>query len=260
MVEILQPGMCLGLLLVFWITCMDQILLYLSEWIGSIAVAMIAGISPKFRRTKLVFKYPRREGIVALAVFGVAMLISFILATLPTFTLVGLQKQLSDRLFAAAAGLIPVVVALYRRKQPVRSAGWPRDKLAGAFQLGLALAFLVIFLRGKFLAVLTSLSGSEASMLGLLLVAAVCEETIFRGYIQQRLAAWWGPNLGWLAAAVLFLLWQLPRLMAVPDQLLLSIAVAGIQSLVAGFIMQRSGHVLSPALYRAVSDWLIFVS
>jgi hypothetical protein len=42
--------------------------------------------------------------------------------------------------------------------------------------------------------------------------------------------------------------------------MLLGIAVSGVQSLVAGFIMQRSGHVLSPAMYRAVSDWLIFVS
>jgi len=238
---------------------MDQILLYLSEWIGSVAVAMIAGISPKFKRTKLVFKYPQREGIVALAVFGVALLVSIILTTLPAFTLIGLSKPLSDRLFMAIGGLIPVVVALYRRKQPVRSAGWPPDKLNGALQLGLALAFLVIFLRGKFLAVITSMTGPEASMLGFLLIATICEETIFRGYIQQRLAAWLGPNFGWLAASALFLLWQLPRLLAGTDQVLLTVVVSGVQSLVAGFIMQRSGHVLSPALYRAVSDWLIFV-
>jgi membrane protease YdiL (CAAX protease family) len=239
---------------------MDQILLYLSEWIGSIAVAMIAGISPKFKRTKLVFKYPQREGIVALAIFGVAILVSIILNTFPAFQLAGLSKPLSVRLFVAVGGLVPVVVALYRRQQPVRSAGWPRDKLNGALQLGLALAFLVIFLRGKFLAVLTHMTGPEAGMLGLLLIATLCEETVFRGYIQQRLAAWFGPNLGWLAASGLFLLWQLPLLLAVPDQILLNVAVCGAQSLVAGFIMQRSGHALSPAIYRAVSDWLIFVA
>ncbi len=239
---------------------MDQILLYLSEWIGSVAVAMIAGLSPKFRRTRLVFKYPQREGIVALGVFGVAMLMAVILASLPAFSLAGLSKPLSDRLVIAVGGLIPVVVALYRRKQPVRSAGWSRDKLNGSFQLGVALAFLVIFLRGKFMTVLVSMTGPEAAMLGLLLVATLCEETLFRGYIQQRLAAWLGPNFGWLAASGLFLLWQLPRLLAVPDQLLLTVIVTGVQSLVAGFIMQRSGHALSPAIYRAVSDWLIFVS
>ena len=239
---------------------MDQILLYASEWIGSIAVAMIAGLSPKFKRTKLVFKYPRREGIVALGVFGVAMVVSILLVNLRAFALVGLSEALSDRVLIAAGGLIPVVVALYRRKQPVRSAGWPRDKLSGSFQLGLALAFLVVFLRGKFLAVLTSITGAEVGMLGVLLFATLCEETVFRGYIQQRLAAWIGPNWGWLAASGLFTLWQLPRLLAVPDQMLLGVAVSGVQSLVAGFIMQRSGHALSPAMYRAVSDWLIFVS
>lgn len=238
---------------------MDQILLYLSEWIGAVAVAMIAGLSPKFRRTRLVFKYPRREGIVALGVAGVAVLAAFILTTMPVIPLGTIDPVVSRRLLFAIGGLVPLVVALYRRKQPVRSAGWPRDKLSGALQLGLALAFLVVFLRGKFLAVLVGLTTAQLSLLGFLLLITLAEETVFRGFIQPRLAAWWGPNPGWWAAAALFLVFQLPRLFAMPEQLLLNAAIVLVQSLVAGFIMQRSGHVAAPAIYRGVSDWLLYV-
>jgi len=239
---------------------MDSFLLTLSEWIGAVAVALIAGISPKFRKTKLVFKFPRREGIVSLGVFGFAMLVALIQISLRPFTIAGLTADLSARLFLAFGALAPVVVALWRRKQPVRSAGWARDKLTGSLQLGLALAFLTIFLRGKFLAVITHLTGQQLYLLGFLLVVCLAEETVFRGYIQLRLAAWWGSNLGWLASAGMFVLWQLPRLVtSAPAQLPLNLLLAAGQSLVAGFIMQRSQHALAPAIYRAVSGWLLFL-
>ena len=239
---------------------MDTYLLYISEWAGAVAVAMIAGISLRFKRSRLVFKYPRREGVVALGVFAFIMLLAIILVNMAPFSILGLPVDLSQRIFLAVAGLVPVGVALWRRKQPVRSAGWPRDKLSAALQLGLALAFLTIFLRGKFTALLNGLNGSELEMLGFLLVAALLEETTFRGYIQPRLAAWWGEAPGWLATAGFFVLWQLPfLLLGAPETLPTNLLIAGAQSLVASYIMQRCHHVLSPAVYRAVSGWLFFV-
>lgn len=238
---------------------MDQILLFISEWIGAVAVAMIAGNSMKFQRVKLVFKYPRREGIVALGVFVMVIMLAMILGPIPTASLTGLPNELSSRLLVAVGGVVPVVVALWRRKQPVRSAGWGREKLSPAFQLGLALIFLTIFLRGKFGVVVTSLGESGVlAMLAYSLVVVALEETVFRGYIQLRLAAWWGETTGWLAAAGLFVLCQLPRLLAAPEQLALNLTFVVVQSLAAGFIMQRSSHTLAPTLYRAVSGWLLF--
>jgi membrane protease YdiL (CAAX protease family) len=239
---------------------MDNILLSVAEWIGAVAVVMIAGTSQRFKRIKLVFMFPRREGIVSLAVYAFAMLTAVLLTALPSFSILGINYQLSARLFLAVAGLVPVGVALFRRKQPVRSAGWSRDKLSPSLQLGLALAFLTIFLRGKFTPIVTGLDNNEISLLAYYLVVVLLEETTFRGFIQQRMAAWLGPTFGWLVSALMFVLWQLPRLLTSPaDQLWLNLGVAVAQSLVAGFIMQRSGHVLAPALYRAISEWLFFV-
>jgi membrane protease YdiL (CAAX protease family) len=238
---------------------MENYLLFISEWVGAIAVAMIAGTSTKFTRVKLVFKYPRREGIVSLGIFLLTIFLAFVLASVPELSIAGLSSELTKRLILGAGGLVQVIVALWRRKQPVRSAGWSRDKQNPAIQLGLALAFLSIFLRGKFAAVVTSLAGGALSMLAYSLVIAFLEETLFRGYIQPRLCSWWGEYPGWLAASALFVICQLPRLLAAPDQLVFNLIVTTGQSLVAGFIMQRSGHVISPALYRAISSWLFFV-
>lgn len=239
---------------------MENYLLFISEWIGGVAVAMIAGTSTKFTRVKLVFKYPRREGVVALGIFLLTFFLAFVLASVPPLSLSGLPDDLTKRLFLALGGLVPVIVALWRRKQPVRSTGWSRDKLAPAIQLGLAMAFLTIFLRGKFSAVVLGLGGSGVlSMLAYSLTVVFLEETVFRGYIQPRLSSWWGEYPGWLAASALFVICQVPRLMAAPDQLVFNLVLTTGQSLVAGFIMQRSGHVMAPALYRAVSGWLLFV-
>lgn len=238
---------------------MELYILFAAEWIGAVAVGMIAGLSPKFTRVKLMFKYPRREGVVALGVALFAMFIAVVVASIPAMALGGLSEDWSERLVVAAGAMVPVAVALWRRKQPVRSAGWSRDKLNASLQLGLALVFFTVFLRGKFSAVVTGLNSQTLTLLGYALVLSLMEETAFRGFIQPRLASWWGEVAGWLAAAGLFVVCQLPRLLAAPEQLAFNLVLAVGQSVVAGYLMRRSGHALAPALYRAVSGWLLFL-
>src|SRR5512133_3527759 len=103
---------------------MNDVILTISQWVGAVAVAMIAGLSPKFHRTKLVFLYPRREGIVALGVFGFSFFTAVVVSNLPLFSLFGLAVNDSRRLAIAALSLVSVGVALWRRKQPIRSTGW----------------------------------------------------------------------------------------------------------------------------------------
>lgn len=238
---------------------MENVILYVAEWIGAIAVGMIAGVSPRFRKSRLVFKYPRREGIIALTVFALVLLLALVLRFwVAPFSISGLPLAQSGRLFLAAGGIVSVLVALWRRKQPVRSAGWGRDKFFAALQLGLALAFLTIFLHGKLVAIINGLSGQELSPLVYLILVVFLEETVFRGYIQLRLASWWGENIAWLVTAGFFVVCHIPRLLLASDMWQSLLILAG-QSVVAGFIMTRSGHTLAPMLYRSVSEWLLFV-
>jgi membrane protease YdiL (CAAX protease family) len=57
----------------------------------------------------------------------------------------------------------------------------------------------------------------------------------------------------------LYTLWQLPgRIWVLPFASLgVLLLVTLIQGLLLGWIMQKSGHVLAPILYRAVSLWML---
>lgn len=88
---------------------------------------------------------------------------------------------------------------------------------------------------------------------------ALAEETLFRGYIQLRLTSWLGEHWGWLATGGLYVLWQLPGRIFILGwtELWPLLLFSAIQGLLCGYIMQKSGHILAPAMYRWISNWLM---
>lgn len=243
---------------------MDALLLMLPEWLGAVAVLMLASISPRFKRPPLVFKYAQRDGLFALAVFGVALMAAVTFALVDARSLTSIfgaaLQPLTARLLLAVLSLIPAVGLLLQRQQPWRSAGWNRAMQMPALQLGLALGFLAIFLRGKFNSLFAGIGTDALNALWMWLVIALAEETVFRGYIQLRLTTWWGAWGGWLGTAGLFLLWQLPRWLMQPENLIANLIIGALQALLCGWIMRQSGHVGASALYRAISEWLYFIA
>ena len=99
-------------------------------------------------------------------------------------------------------------------------------------------------------------SSAELSGLVVWLLLALAETTVFQGYIQLRLTSFIGDRFGWLLAAAVFFLWQLPRLLLQPETLWIRVAIAAIQAVLLSWLMKRSGHVAGIALYRAVSGWI----
>jgi len=235
----------------------------ISEWLGVIAVALILGLSPRFKRRLIRFQYQRREITLIFILFTLI----FIGSALVHAGAVPIKNQapsyLPDGLWArfwvAAIGIIPFAAALYIRRQPLLSVGWAKSLISPALQMGLALAFVTFFLRNKVYSLTNGILPEEWNALLLCAGLAFAEESIFRGYIQTRLVSIWGKLPGWLVTSALSLTFQLPRLWAEPNSFLLTLLLIGIQSLLLGWIMNKSGHVLAPALYRLISEWVIFL-
>ena len=129
--------------------------------------------------------------------------------------------------------------------------------------VALALALLALFLRGKIFAVINGLSTPELLYLPAMLAAAFAQETIFRGYVQLRMQSWLGEVWGWLAAAVLFAICQVPELLFARGVALTELPMALVEllafGLVLGWIMRKSGNILAPALYAAIHAWLMVI-
>lgn len=240
----------------------------LSEWLGVVAVVMIAGTSPMLKKIHHIdFRFPQREATFAFSLFALIYVFAFqyfsnqIFAFLPQFAASFPGGETAERMLLAVICLLPFIIALIARGQPLKSTGWSRENLRPGLTVGLMLVVLTIFLRGKFMTILAGVSKQQAALLVVWILFSLAEETIFRGYIQPRLVSRWGQWWGWLATAALFTLWQLPgRIWLNPFATLWPSLVIGlVQGLLLGWIMQKSGHVLAPALYRAVSGWLMIM-
>jgi len=245
----------------------------LSEWLGVLAVIMLLGISPAFRRAPIGFRYPRREVGVSVSLFTLLYVIAFqfyarlgVLSApdLPRgpYFAAGALDSLQRAMILAAIGLAVFIAALALRGQPLRSLGWGRAGLGAALRMGLGVAIMIIFLRGKGTAVIDGLTGEEGTALLFWLGLALAEETIFRGYLQPRLTSLLGDRWGWLAAAGLSTLWYLPgRLgsLSAPD-LITGLVLAAVQGLLLSYMMKKTQHAAAPALVRAVSGWLAMVA
>jgi membrane protease YdiL (CAAX protease family) len=245
----------------------DTMLLIPAEWIGVIALGMLVGISPQIQKIKpLQFLFPRREASVTFSLNASIFIFSIFLFKY-YFTAsgefgaydpeVGLQRIILD-IFA----LLVFGVALFYRKQPIRSALWGKDGMRPNLQFGLLIAALIIFLRAKIFAITNGVEPSEGVALAQLLIIAICEITIFFGFSQPRLISRFGGKIGWFISAALFALWQIIPLAlhGTSGQAAIYLVLLAIgQGLILGWITQKSRHVLAPIIYLTLSQWLFLI-
>lgn len=231
-------------------------------------MAWLLSLSQRFKHPVLGFLYPRRDGIMALSLYSVILSFAFVFYTFtppvlpdPLRIAPAPVHNLFQALLAAAICVLPFVAAILLRKQPVRSLGWNTGLLGAGLQMGLALAILTIFLRNQVMNILSGFPPERITPLLLAVGIALLEETIFRGYIQPRLAWWLGAAPGIILTAALFTIWHLPAwLSRLPvETTLILAALTFIQGLVLGWIMRKAGHIAAPAVYRAISIWMQFL-
>ena len=118
---------------------------------------------------------------------------------------------------------------------------------------------LALFLRGKAFTILNGIEAAQANALVYYLLIGLVEETIFRGYLQLRFISSWGQWPAILVTALLYSLWQLPRILAQPqttETAVVQVAMIFVHGIVLGYLMHRTGNVLAPGIYHGVSSWL----
>lgn len=235
----------------------------LAEFMGVVAVGLLLWLNPRLRPVLPGFRYPRREAVISLTLFSLLLFVAIMAYSgglpIPLAAPAGVEG-LWNRLLLGMLALVLIVLALVVRKQPARSAGWISGSMSAAWRWGLALVFLTFFLRGAIFRVMDGVQPDEMAALVACLGISFSEETVFRGYIQLRLNSWAGERYGWLLTAVLSSLWQLPRLLLDPAGLLLNLVFVVVQSLILGWLMQRSGHILAVASYRTISEWIFWLT
>lgn len=245
----------------------DTIILVIAEFIGVIAVGMFAGLSPQLRKVRpLQFLFPRREATVTLSVNAILFVFA-IIVYLQFFTTPGKPgvfqpEVLWQRIFLDVLVLAVFAAALFTRKQPIRSALLGKDAIRANLQFAFLLAALVIFLRGRIFAIINGVSSDEGLALFQYFIIAICEVTIFFGYSQPRLSSRFGEIKGWLIASALFALWQIIPLAlhgTSGNEALFQIGLAIGYGVILGWITRKSRHVLAPAVYLALSQWLFLL-
>lgn len=242
---------------------------FLSEWLGAVATAWLLSISARFQKPPIGFLYARRDGLAALSLYAVILFFSFFFYTYttplfpePLRLAPAPVHALAQALIVAGVSLAAYIAALVVRKQPVRSIGWNPALLSPAVQMGFAIAVMTIFLRNQIMPLLAGLGSSQVFPLLLALLVSLAEETIFRGYIQMRLAWWLKPLPGILLTSALFAIWHLPAwINRLPlNTILILLGLTFVQGLVLGWIMRKAGNVVAPALYRTFSIWIQYLA
>jgi membrane protease YdiL (CAAX protease family) len=248
----------------------QEIIATLAELSGVLAVTMILGLSPRIQNVAPVgFKYPNRETKFAFILSAVLLFLTtifyFFQSKWVSAIQFGIPNELNDFFRLAFISIIAFLASMTLirvRMQPWRSIGWHTGLTRPAIQFGLALLILTLFLQGKFFSLFNGLPQTAIWALILSLVICLGEETVFRGFIFTRLDYRYGTFRGLLISTAIYILWRLPFLILLgwaSQTFWMAFVFLVLQSLLLGWIMKKSRHVMVPALYHAMSMWIAFL-
>ncbi|MGM0604057.1 MAG: CPBP family intramembrane glutamic endopeptidase [Halobacteriota archaeon] len=97
------------------------------------------------------------------------------------------------------------------------------------------------------------------AMIGIsLLLVGPAEELLFRGVLQGRLRASWGAWPAIVLSTVVFGAIHLPAIVGDPGQQYATIALVGTLGLLLGYLYERTGNIVVPAVVHGVHNAAVF--
>lgn len=231
--------------------------------------ALVPGLCRLFRLKPVypVIGKPKRSALCSIIAISMSMLIFFVLTLLAKkngATQGTGQKHYQDlveQLFVLFVYFLPMVLMLRLNGETLQSIGFTRKNLRKATGVGLLLAVTtLLFANGGPSAVFKFTENHNINSLIYCSFVGFGEEILFRGYLQNRLVAWLGHYKGWILASILFALAHVPsRVFAQGLDFPVALAYSLMPlfgGLFLGFVMLRTGSVVSGGLFHTFCDWV----
>jgi hypothetical protein len=209
-----------------------------------------------------VSRYGKTDGIIAIALFVLLMLVYYWLGSYQANTGIYLGVPVNLSFIALC------LVLTFLRKQGISSLGFRRAKAGRSALTGLILGILLVL--GN---VVFGLGGGSiwapveiiiTKFVYYLVIIALTEEIVFRGYIQTRIFGLLRSNItATLLAAVMFTLSHIPYQMAAAGMNLSAFLQTNgvwfifllIWHLVFTYLYRKYNSILAPTLFHALMDW-----
>ena len=215
-----------------------------------------------------VSRYKPADGVLAVMVFIVLMLFYYLMGLLQAKANIYLGVPVNLLFIALCAFLVLI------RKNGLTSLGFKKKNAGKSALTGLVLGVLLI-LGNAFI----RLSGGQtfapvdviiSKFFYFLVVIALMEEVVFRGYIQSRLFGLLRHNaVATGVAGILFTLMHIPYQMGAAGQDLVTFCQNNwwwfitlfIWHLVFTYLFRRFNSILAPTIFHALMDWsnILFV-
>jgi len=254
----------------------------LGNFLNTIGGFFIAGLFVYFLSRLLKVKYeywkfpkPKSAGLAALTLVFITFLATTGLILLfsqnsnsPGTTLSKPIDSLQDflaQLISATIFIIPFVILMLKRKEPLKSAGLSKQNLKASILIAIGLLIIPVALWVWKFENVNNL-GTTALTVSLFFfflqnaVIGFYEEFVFRGYLQTRLASWLGKYPGWIIASILMAMMHISIRIAwegfTPLGALINCLLIIPISLFLGYFMLRTGNIVGPAIIHTFANWL----
>ena len=182
------------------------------------------------------------------------------------------QNSIFITIFEQLLLCIPSLVFLTINKEGVKSVGLSRKNLDQLILLGCILSIIYIICNftidnvsvGYYTENINSkIIFSGIVLFGYCLIISFCEEFIYRGYVQTRLMALLGINIGWILASMIFVFMHIPFNMIVYKMKFMVALQNCIFKIPMGFILgyvyKKTNNLIPSIILHTTNNWVIFM-
>lgn len=236
---------------------MNEIIMLSSIVAAGIIVKIISNIY-KFEDYEIVFKNPRKKGLISIFVIFICIIPTIINSAIISKYIMGTEYTVISDILT----MLPAIFVFLIQKDSLKSVGVTRKNILYSVVLGLGLAALFILVINVFIKHNENYNpvNQQVSILINTCITGFSEEILFRGYLQTRLISWIGKTKGWILTAVIFSLFHFPNVVILGQFNILNGLINCFMlipaALLLGYIMLKTKNIIASSILHSCFDWI----